>query len=191
MAYEIPYGHPAKMAAGDTLKFKKKLADYAPVDGWTMTYYIRGNGTGMVQSYSNDNSTGDFSFYVSKRDTAEWTVGKYRFEGYVYNTNGERYRVDYGDFELTADFQNGVSALDVRSDNEKALDAITATINGSASYAERQFQINGKMIERFSLSELLKAKAYLESEVAKEKKAEATELSEGSSSLINVILYDV
>tara|TARA_S200002703_G_scaffold112217_1_gene97734 strand:+ start:1771 stop:2346 length:576 start_codon:yes stop_codon:yes gene_type:complete len=191
MAYEIPYGHPAKMAAGDTLKFKKKLADYAPADGWTMTYYIRGNGTGMVQSYSNDNSTGDFSFYVSKRDTAEWTVGKYRFEGYVYNTNGERYRVDYGDFELTADFQNGVSALDVRSDNEKALDAITATINGSASYAERQFQINGKMIERFSLSELLKAKAYLESEVAKEKKAEATELSEGSSSLINVILYDV
>ena len=98
MAYEIPYGHPAKMAAGDTLKFKKKLADYAPADGWTMTYYIRGNGTGMVQSYSNDNSTGDFSFYVSKRDTAEWTVGKYRFEGYVYNTNGERYRVDYGDF---------------------------------------------------------------------------------------------
>ncbi len=191
MAYEIPYGHPAKMAAGDTLKFKKKLADYAPVDGWTMTYYIRGNGTGMVQSYSNDNSTGDFSFYVSKRDTAEWTVGKYRFEGYVYNTNGERYRVDYGDFELTADFQNGVSALDVRSDNEKALDAITATINGSASYAERQFQINGKMIERFSLSELLKAKAYLESEVAKEKKAEANELGEGNSTLIIPILYDV
>lgn len=191
MAYEIPYGHPAKMAAGDTLKFKKKVADYAPVDGWTMTYYIRGNGTGMVQSYSNDNSTGDFSFYVSKRDTAEWTVGKYRFEGYVYNTNGERYRVDYGDFELTADFQNGVSALDVRSDNEKALDAITATINGSASYAERQFQINGKMIERFSLSELLKAKAYLESEVAKEKKAEANELGEGNSTLIIPILYDV
>ena len=191
MAYEIPYGHPAKMAAGDTLKFKKKLADYAPVDGWTMTYYIRGNGTGMVQSYSNDNSTGDFSFYVSKRDTAEWTVGKYRFEGYVYNTNGERYRVDYGDFELTADFQNGVSALDVRSDNEKALDAITATINGSASYTERQFQINGKMIERFSLSELLKAKAYLESEVAKEKKAEANELGEGNSTLIIPILYDV
>ena len=179
------------MSAGDSLIFKKAIDNHAAVDGWTMTYYIRGNGTGMVQSYSNQNSTGDFLFNVSKRDTAEWTVGKYRFEGYVYNTDGERYRVDYGDFEITPDFQNGTAALDVRSDNQKALDAITATINGSASYAERQFQINGKLIERFSLSELLKAKAYLEAEVAKEKQAEANELGSGNSSLIITHLYDV
>lgn len=190
MAYSIPYDHPAKLVAGDTLEFKKTVSDHSAADGWSMTYYIRGNGTGMRQSYSSQSETGDFLFVVDDRDTAEWTVGKYRFEGYVYK-DGSRYRVDYGDFEVLPDFQAGTGALDTRSDNQKALDAITATINGSASIAEKQMQIGGKSIERFSLDELLKAQEKLEVRVAKEKQAEINERDGGDGSLILVHLNDV
>jgi hypothetical protein len=191
MAFEIPTAHPAKLVAGDTLKFTKAIANHTADDGWAMTYWLRGNGTGMAQSYTNTNETGDFSFYVDNRTTVEWTVGKYRYEAFVYK-GGDRHRVDYGDFEILADFQNGTGAVDFRSDNQKALDAISATINGSASISEQQMQINGKMIQRFSINELIKAKAYFESEVAREKAEEKAE-RDGTSSggTINVWLSDV
>lgn len=189
MAFEIPYGHPEKLAAGDTLKFYKALSDFSAADGWTLTYYIRGNGTGMAQSYSNVNDNGDYLISVSKRDTAEWTVGKYRFEGFVYK-GGERYRVDYGEFQVTPDFQAGTAALDYRTDNQKALDAITATLKGTASIAEKQFQIGGKMIERFSPSELIKLKSYFDKECQKEQAAEDVALGKRSGKTIHVRLID-
>lgn len=185
MASEIPYGHPEKIAAGDTLKFYKALTDYSVEDGWSMTYYIRGNGTGMAQSYSNQNITGDYLFNVSKRDTVSWVVGKYRFEGYVYK-DGERHRVDFGEFVVEPDFQNGTSALDYRSNAQKALDAVSATLLGTASVAEKQFQIGGKMIERFSPSELIKLKTYFENEVAAEKRVDKTTLGKSGGNKVLV-----
>lgn len=190
MAYELPTSHPEKLAAGDTLNFKRQVENHTADDGWTMTYYIRGNGTGMVQSYSNINATGDFIFLVDKRDTVDWTVGQYFFSGYVYK-DGDRFKVDQGEFEVTPDFQSGTGALDVRSDNQKALDAIVATINGSASYAEQSFEINGKQIVRFTIGELLKAKAYLEDEVAKEKASLDQEINGTNSTSIRIHLHDV
>lgn len=188
MAIEIPKEHPETLVAGDTLKFQiEPTGDYTPENGWAMAYFIRGNGTQMAQKYTSSPDSGNFIFEVAARDTVEWTVGKYRFEAYVFK-DMERHRVDYGDFEIKPDFQTGNAALDTRTDNQKALDAINAVINGTASVSARQFQIGGKSIERFSLKELQEAQTLLERKVAKEKQIEKDKRDGTNSSLIKVHL---
>lgn len=55
-----------------------------------------------------------------------------------------------------------------KSPNRRALEAITAFIQGRATAQQRRVQIGDKSVEYSSLSELLQWKRYFEEEVRKE-----------------------
>lgn len=187
MAAEIPTDHPERIAAGDTLKFEKYLAEYSSDDGWQLSYFLRGRDAGMRQTYNGTPYAGGWRFAVGKDVTVGWTTGEYRYEGYVYK-GGERYRVDFGRFTVSADFQLGSGGLDIRSTNEKILDAIIATIQGTATVAEQQMSIGNKSISRFSPMELENMRARYEYYVRRERAAEDRAKGKKSGRTINVRL---
>lgn len=184
---DVPTDHPESLAAGDTLKFERFLADYSSDDGWSLTYFVRGRDTGMALSYTGTPYQGGWRFAVGKDVTVGWTTGQYRYEAYVYKA-GERHKVDFGRFEITPDFQLGVGGLDIRTTNEKILDAIIATIQGTASSAEQQMSIGNKSISRFSPMELEDLRARYEYYVRRERAADQRKKGKRSGRTINVRL---
>ena len=47
MAAETPTKEPETVRAGDTIKWKKSVSDYAASDGWTLKYSLRGQSTAI------------------------------------------------------------------------------------------------------------------------------------------------
>ena len=64
--------------------------------------------------------------------------------------------------------ESSPSGSEVMSPNRRALEAITAFIQGRATSQQRRVQIGDKSVEYSSLSELLQWKRYFEEEVRKE-----------------------
>ena len=184
---DVPTDHPATLAAGDTLKFEKYLSDYSSNDGWSMSYFVRGRDTGMRIAYTGTPYNGGWRFAVGKDVTVGWTTGEYRYEAYVYKY-GERHTVEFGRSTVTPDFQLGTGGLDIRTTNEKILDAIIATIQGTATTAEQQMSIGNKSISRFSPLELEDLRGRYEYYVRRERAAEDRRKGKRSGRTINVRL---
>ena len=64
--------------------------------------------------------------------------------------------------------ESSPSGSEVMSPNRRALEAITAFIQGRATSQQRRVQIGDKSVEYSSLSELLQWKRYFEEEVRKD-----------------------
>lgn len=148
---------PTTHRQNDTLTFDTTLSsDY---DGWTLTYYLN-------SSYSVVASFADGVFSVNETLT-NWTPGWYDVQGVV--TDGtSRYTVETGKVEILADL---ATVTDSSSHVKKVLDAIEATILGTASKEQESYQIQGRQIKYRSMAELLQLRDVYRRDWAMEQKA--------------------
>ncbi|VUX47799.1 hypothetical protein DF3PA_70120 [Candidatus Defluviicoccus seviourii] len=95
-------------------------------------------------------------------------TGEYRI--YVYGLEGDfRYLIDEGRLSVSPNPDDLDDSYDVRSQNERILDAINSVLEGRASRVEASYSIDGKALTLMSIGELLRAQQIFKSRVASER----------------------
>jgi hypothetical protein len=172
---EIPNKEPAIIVAGDTVKWTKSLPNY-PATSYDLKYVlnfkssVQENPIEIVAAADDD----DFSVSVAASVTKDYGPGEYIWTSYATDkaTGDERYTVDSGNLEIKPDPTNIIEGTDLRSHAKIVLDAIEATLENTATSDQKNILISGKMIQRYSVGELLELRDRYQADVRREEDAE-------------------
>jgi hypothetical protein len=183
---------PQEITAGDTIEWKKSLADYPASDGWILTYRLRGS-----RNYGIDNSVAtiittdadDFLISIPAVITASYAAGDYWLFGFVTNGSVRKTVIEVR-VTVLPDAQAASQAFDGRSHAKKMLDAIESMLEGTASREEQSYQIDiqGKMrqLSFFSRDELIRFRNFYKNEYNRELSAERIAAGKGGGRKILV-----
>jgi hypothetical protein len=167
MTPQIPTSEPPEIIIGETVKWRKSLADYKAGDGWALAYYFRGpsSGVGKGLDIEGDLVAVDGDDWLitipatSNGDdpsTSNLGAGAYYWQGWV-TKDGEQHQVAEGkatvkpnlfDLETSA-------AYDGRSEVKKTLDAIRAAIAGRATAGQQERAIGNTTIRFMTIADLV------------------------------------
>lgn len=176
--------------AGDTLTLNYTFDGYDPAtyDIWIA---LRGNKVAVIDIKTGTSgvtvteSGQEFQITVTATATAAWTAGKYSYAIYM-TTSTTRDTVETGTVEIKQNIAALTIASDVRSHAKKTLDAIEAVIEGRASRDDMRYQIGGRMLERMTITDLLKFRDIYRAEYNREVKAEKIANGDGIGGLLKV-----
>lgn len=160
LAPSIPHHEPSTFAAGETVQWRRSYGDYAPTDGWTLSYYFAGAGIFRVDAVDTN---GEWLITVDAFSTRKATAGTYRWTAYAENTT-ERRRVAAGTLVLTPDITKACPG-DFLTFAEKALPVIEAAINNRLTVDQQSFQIDGTSIVNIPVLELKKLRSQFKAEL--------------------------
>lgn len=162
-----------RLILGSTLNFATTVAGYSASDGWTLKFRLVPRTSGSAIDITTTADTDDPSAHraqASAATTAGWTAGVYSWASWV-ELAGEKYDIAQGVATLVADPRTATAPYDLRSDAQVALDNVRAVIRGKASADVLRYQIAGRSLERYPMSELVALESKLASEVAREQDA--------------------
>lgn len=153
MPHDVPDSEPTEIRAGESWQWDRTLSEHPPSDGWTLKYALRGPTDGDITA-----STSDETYEIREAPgNTDFTPGHYRLVGYVQKESGgevtEREVIYEGTVHV---LPNPITAVNSKTHAEKVYESITAMIEGTASKEQRRLRINGREIERISISELLR-----------------------------------
>ncbi len=176
MAFEIPYQEPTKIAAGDRAQWKRTLTDYPVSEGWTLTYYLRGNFAHDAIDIAAATDGNDYSVDLSPDVTGAYTPGIYHFQAFV-SKSGDRKPVASGTIEVTPNFATITTPHDGRTHARRCLDSINAVLEGRATHDQQSYvqQAVGRSVVKMTVADLLK----LRDDFATKVKAEEGEATGG------------
>jgi len=185
-AANAPEGEPTEIVVGDFLQWKRSdfSADYPTSSGYTAQYVARIQGdVAEIKIAQSDQSTDEFYlFSISSSDSASFLAGAYRWQLEVTETSsGNRIVLESGDFIVNADMD--ISESDGRSHAQVMVEKIESLLAGRADSDVSSYAIAGRSLTKLSFTELLEARNYYLSEVAKEKAKDRAKrgLSNGST----------
>ena len=159
---DIPTQEPAVLAAGDTAKWRRILADYPAGQSWQLAYTLVSAANRYTFSASAD---GDVHLVtVAAATTATWAPGPYTWRAQVSKA-GEVYTVGTGTLSVRPSF---AVATDGRTHARKVLDAIEAVIEGRATSEVAEYQIAGRELRYIPIPELLQLRDKYRGEVLRE-----------------------
>lgn len=147
---DIPTAVPARVNAGDTIKWTRTLADYPASAGWALSYVLINADHKITISASA--SGNDFAVAVPAATSAAWSAGTYDWREQVSKA-GEIFTTGEGRVVVAPSF--GASTLDNRSQARRTLDAIDAVLEGRATSATQEYEINGRRMKYIPAAELL------------------------------------
>ena len=163
MAATTPTTEPSALIAGDTAKWLKTLADYLPSDGWVLSYTLINSAAKIT--FAATTSGSDFLVNVAAATTAAWAAGSYSWRSQVTKA-GEVYTVGSGTITVQPSF--GASTLDNRSFARVALANIEAYLQNSANLTAASYEIAGRKLQRFGITDLLVLRDKYRGEVLRE-----------------------
>lgn len=179
----VPTIEPATIVAGDSLTWKRTLADY-PAGTWSLKYRLI-NANGAIDVTSTASGT-DHLVTVAATESAGWAAGKYSMVSYV--EQGAT-RITLG--SATVIIQPNLAVLatrDVRTAAAKIVDQLRAAY---IAYTESnstvlEYEIAGRHMKYRSGAEILEQLSFWESRVNDEKRAErvAAGLGAGNKLLV-------
>lgn len=162
----IPSSEPAKLRAGETLQFTKRLSDYKAVDGWSINYSFRGQASTKID-FSTTASGNDFAVSVAFATTAQWLPGYYTGVGII--TNGTVSTVVWtGQLQILPNLAAMDGGVETRTPNRIALDNVRAVIAGRATASIKKSMVEGTELERYGHAELLQLETNLALKVRNE-----------------------
>lgn len=154
MATTVLNDIPEKITAGDTIAWKKSLADYSAADGWTLSYALTNAGAQITFSGSADGS--DHLIEVAAATSASWTAGEYGFQAYV-TKGAERYQIDEGLVEVRANLAEQSAGYAYLPACFTQRDAIQAVIDERATESQSSIAVGGRQLSEMSHAELFAA----------------------------------
>lgn len=155
---------PARIKAGATLIFQLSLPDYSAADGWVINF--KGQNKDNTFEFSSTASGSNHLINVTAAVTAGWLAGDYLLEAEVVKA-AETYTV--ANIWITVDANlSGPDTGDPRSQARRTLDNINAVLESRATHDVLKSAIEGTVIERMSIAELLMLKDRYEAIVARE-----------------------
>ena len=174
MAFDIQEGVPAKIKAGETLKWRlSSFTSEAPASLWTLTYALRGpsNDIDITATAETDET---FLVNVAAVTTTGYTAGDYFWQAKVTDGTDE---VIIGNGKVTIEkiLEDETGAVDRRTHAKKTLDALEAVIENKATLDQRTVKLGGTVpveLQLMSPEELYNWRDKYKREVAAEEAAE-------------------
>ncbi len=149
---DTPTVEPDQIIAGDSVSWRKALADYPASAGWDLTYALRGPDKIDLDSSAD----GDAHLIdLAAADTANWAAGFYTWTLFA-KMGGDRYTVAQGAVEILPDPAGIAAGADQRPHCKKVLDAIEALLEGKATRDQKTYEVDGVRIDRMEIAELLR-----------------------------------
>lgn len=155
---KYPAREPRSSVAGDRWVWQRiDIAEVYPTDTYSLAYRFTSQAdTSSTQAVNAVEDGGVYYLEVEPATTELFATGAWAWEAVITRTSDSKTAVvDRGFFEVTAS--------STASHTLKVLQAIRATIEGTASEDQSRIEIAGRVLERRSISELLA----LEKEYAK------------------------
>lgn len=156
---------PDELIAGDTWKWTREYADFPPAT-WVVTFYFE-NGTAAWNIVA---TTSGSLFLATMTAAASAAIVPGVYAWFARATQGAESYVVPGESGWLTVLADPASAgmVDRRSYNRQLLDAINATLLGSATTDQMAMTIGGRSLQRRSLSELEDLKVKTERRVNQE-----------------------
>jgi hypothetical protein len=168
MAAQVPTREPDSLTAGETLTFKRTLADFPASEGWTLEYAFRGAGSDIEFGSTADGD--DHLVEVAATTTAGWVPGTYY--GQALAVNGAVTTIVWrGKLELLNNLAEEAGGFDPRTHARIVLDKLEDVIEGRAAHDVLESEIEGTKISRLSIDQLLKFRDRYAAIVASEEAA--------------------
>ena len=150
---------PAVITAGTTVNWEDLSATVgfdvnATSDDWTLTYYLRTNtaseGATVVGSAYNQG----WRFTIASSVTTNFDKGDWIWAA-VASKGSESYQLATGEFKVKQSlvYSGTPSAIDNRTDNEKARDNIKTALTKFADGAQ-EYSVGGRTYKRTSIPDL-------------------------------------
>lgn len=152
---------PSNFIAGDTLTWSRSFDKYPASAGWTLAYVLNSQTVRIVVSPDDITSSGNaFAVTIPSSETRGWAPGNYQWLAVAQlpaagPTPAQRFTVALGRVVIAIDLLDATAPQDTRSKNEMALDNINAMLAGRGNDGIEEYTINGRMLRRYSLTELL------------------------------------
>ncbi len=154
MAYTIPDIPPAELTQGLTAKWTANPSQFPTSEGWRLSYRFAGP---TPKTFAAAASAGRHLVTVSATNSAALTEGEYSWQSYAASAAiGETYAVESGALTVARDYRLLGEGYDARSTAKQILDALDATLLGTATSAQQQMSVDGRALSRYGISELLK-----------------------------------
>ena len=163
---EIPTAEPASVNAGDTVRWRRTLAQYPASSGWQLTYTLL-NAAGRITIAATAQGA-DHLVEVAASATSLWAAGDYAWRAQVALA-GQVFTVAEGRMTIRPSF--GAATLDTRTATRRALEAVEAYLADPGNLAAAKYSIAGRSLDRFPLPELWSHRDRLKVEVAREEAA--------------------
>lgn len=165
----LPTAPPTQLTAGDTAAWTRSLPNYPRSAGWTLSYALV--GASAVFSFAAVAGAGgdDFAISVPAPTTAAWPVGSYSLQEFATLADGTRNTL--GITQLTVGLNLAAvpaGGVDTRTQARRIYEAISAVLEGRASEAELEVQINGRTLKYIPVAELLALRNAMRIELANE-----------------------
>lgn len=171
---------PATLVAGSTVTWKKEDPDYAPSDGFTLTYHFRGNAVGASFSVVATTSTsGDYwEATITNAKTEGLPAGAYGWQAQI-SDGTTKHVIGSGTLLLQADFADTDAPYDPRSEVKKTLDIINQAIQDKVFRDQSSYSIAGRSLNRIPLTELIQLRDKYSQMYGDELRAERMARGEG------------
>lgn len=147
-----PDTEPNSIIAGSRIGWTRSdITSTYPTATYTLIYRFKlQSGDWDFEKITADKVSSAHIVELSKSTTAGFKAGDYRWQAIVVrDSDSEEIVVDEGYATVAA--QSG----DIRSHNLTVLQAIRATIEGTASNEQAEYSINGRTLKRRSIAELV------------------------------------
>ena len=169
---------PADLIAGDSLAWQREFADYPASAGWTLTYVLNSATARFVVNPADVTTLGDtFNLAIPGSETKLWTPGEYQWLAVAQlaavpgppAVPAQRFTVALGRVVVSVDILDSTAPQDTRSPNEITLANIELQLSGRANDGVQEYTIQGRMLRRYSLSELMQLRTLYLSLVRQER----------------------
>lgn len=144
----------AQLQVGDTWQWTESLPEYPASAGWALSYSFYRYGQQVIQVNATA-SDDDFSIAVPAATTAGKIAGEWQWTAHV-TKGSDRFTVGTGTVTLLPDLAAATETTDLRTDNEKILEALIATQQRRATKEQESMQIGGRSIRYMAPDELEK-----------------------------------
>jgi len=168
-----PQYFPPEITIGETLEWEKDFDDFPADDGWVVTYYVRGPGTGFDIAGTADGTTHVFTVTSTTSDDLN-VVGVYKYQAWAVK-DSEKHLADSGTTKTIASLAALTPAsttFETRSKFKIILDNIDAIMAGTATLDQQSYTIgtagSTRTLSRIPRLELLELRKYYAAKVARE-----------------------
>lgn len=172
---DVPLLEPIGFRAGDTVHWQRDLTDtYPPADGWTLKYICVTAGDQKILTATVIGTI--YDIVIASNISAGFKTARYHWQAYVTNglssPNEVRYTIGEGDFDVTENLQADSTGYDPRTTVKQLLDAVEAMLLNKASADQQEYTIHGRMLKRYTFTELVLFRDRLKLEYGREVNAD-------------------
>lgn len=156
---------PHKLIAGDSIRWRRILPDYPPVDGWTLQYKLVSLGQKHTIEASGDGN--GYQVNLTSLDTSAWAAGEYQLVAMV-SRDDDRHTV--GSQRVIVKPNPASADYDPRSHAEKMLSALREQLQKKATKGKQSVTVDGQTVTYATWDEMVNAEQYYRGRVNRQRR---------------------